>query len=164
METYSPHGKLCKCIQLSDLETSVMTKVIGFNGFYFKSITSASKINYIWHNKQTNTVEIWGDDMFVLRNAEFRLRQRLDQFTQEKIKKEKESVYNEKVDASSLTPTQIANLIGKGGCNIKRIVKLTNADSILIDKTTNAFTVKASSEEIGINASLYLKNEIEKLK
>ena len=43
-----------------NFETNVLKQVIGREGCYFKQITEKSGVKYIWHNRETNQIEIWG--------------------------------------------------------------------------------------------------------
>lgn len=60
-KTYNPppHGD-CKTINIIDI--SNIGLVIGKNGFVFNAITHQTpNVNYIWYNKSSKCIEIWGD-------------------------------------------------------------------------------------------------------
>jgi hypothetical protein len=54
-----------------------MGAVIGKNGFYFKAITQASRVYYIWYNPARKAVEVWGPERR-LGNAIGRIIRRFD--------------------------------------------------------------------------------------
>ena len=41
-------------------ENEDMYRFIGKNGAHFKSLTKYLNLDYIWWNKETNIIEIWG--------------------------------------------------------------------------------------------------------
>ena len=55
----------------------LMGLVIGKNGYYFKAITHASRTRYIWYNRNTHLIEIWGA-AHCLMNAVQRINHRID--------------------------------------------------------------------------------------
>ena len=44
----------------ASFEPDVMKQVIGRDGCYFKQITEQTGVSYIWHQRNSNKVEIWG--------------------------------------------------------------------------------------------------------
>ena len=44
----------------ASFEPDVMKQVIGRDGCYFKQITDQTGVSYIWHQRNTRKVEIWG--------------------------------------------------------------------------------------------------------
>ena len=44
----------------ASFEPDVMKQVIGRDGCYFKQITEQTGVSYIWHQRDSNKVEIWG--------------------------------------------------------------------------------------------------------
>jgi hypothetical protein len=44
----------------ANFEPGVMKQVIGKEGCYFKQFTQQTGVKYIWHNRNSNEIEIWG--------------------------------------------------------------------------------------------------------
>jgi hypothetical protein len=69
---------VCKTyVYVDPADDHLMGLVIGKNGYYFKAITRASRTRYIWYNKQTHLIEIWGS-AHCLMNAVQRIHRRID--------------------------------------------------------------------------------------
>ena len=47
-------------LNVDDCDEEVMRLTVGNNGKNFNKITEDNKIAYIYHNKDTNKIEIWG--------------------------------------------------------------------------------------------------------
>ena len=47
-------------VSVSNVPDSTMLKIIGKNGFFFKKITQQCQANYLWWNKESKVIEIWG--------------------------------------------------------------------------------------------------------
>lgn len=60
-----------------DIDPALMKFVIGTCGYYFNAITRASRVFYIWYDKQTNKIEVHGP-IWCLDDAERRLKERMD--------------------------------------------------------------------------------------
>lgn len=43
-------------------EQGIIKRLIGKDGYYFKNITDKFKLRYVWYNKQTQDIEIWGSN------------------------------------------------------------------------------------------------------
>lgn len=85
--TYNPPDAFYCEVKLNPDEPSLMRTVIGREGFYFKAITSATKVYYIWYSRERSVVEIWGPESR-LELAMERVRQRIDRVKM--IRQEKE--------------------------------------------------------------------------
>ena len=57
---YNPPIGFYNQIKLN-LTKSEMRQLVGKNGCNFKYITRKFNLNYIWLNKETNIIEIWGN-------------------------------------------------------------------------------------------------------
>ena len=66
-------------------ENEDMYKFIGKNGAHFKFLTTKLGLDYIWWNKDTNVIELWGPH-YKLKNAKKMIIFKLDEFM-EKNKK-----------------------------------------------------------------------------
>lgn len=47
-------------INVQNLSPDVIKQVIGKNGCYFIQTTINSDLDFIWHNRSSNTIEFWG--------------------------------------------------------------------------------------------------------
>ncbi len=45
---------------VKDYSDDVMDKVMGYKGAYFKAFTEVMKLKYVWWNKDTQVIELWG--------------------------------------------------------------------------------------------------------
>ncbi len=45
-----------------DFEDSIIKRLIGRDGYYFKNITQKFKLRYVWYDKEKNIIEIWGSN------------------------------------------------------------------------------------------------------
>ena len=43
-------------------EEGIIKRLIGKEGYYFKNVTSKFKLRYVWFNKETEEVELWGSN------------------------------------------------------------------------------------------------------
>ena len=59
------------------VDTSLMSQVIGKDGYYFNCIKKASNITSIWCKREDNVIELWGPSSN-LEDAKHRLIQRMD--------------------------------------------------------------------------------------
>ena len=57
---YNPPREHPMMVMDATFEPDVMKQVIGRDGCYFKQITEQTGVSYIWHQRDTNKVEIWG--------------------------------------------------------------------------------------------------------
>jgi hypothetical protein len=61
-----PEGGVVKIVSLPERlapsDTEVVKQVIGREGCYFVKITERSGIDYLWHDREGNTVELWVTD------------------------------------------------------------------------------------------------------
>jgi len=57
-------------------EVDIIGVVIGRGGYYFKKITEAARVHYIFYKPERGTIEIWGPE-FRLKNAADRVRRRI---------------------------------------------------------------------------------------
>lgn len=48
-------------IDVSGMPSDTMAQMVGRSGCHFKRITEMTGALYIWNNRQTNTIEVWGD-------------------------------------------------------------------------------------------------------
>lgn len=64
------------------LDDKTMLKVIGKGGYHFKKITQQTNVNYIWWNKESSIIEIWGNPKN-FKKAKQALKHRLDIFDDE---------------------------------------------------------------------------------
>jgi len=60
-----------------------MYKFIGKNGAHFKYLTTKLGIEYIWWNKETNIIELWGPH-YKLKNAKNVLNKKLEEYMNKK--------------------------------------------------------------------------------
>lgn len=80
---YNPPLEQSKSIiKLSMDVIPLMWKVIGKEGRVFKAITRKSEVKYIWYDKNTNNIEIWGNKMNLMK-AEVLLSDRINSVTKE---------------------------------------------------------------------------------
>lgn len=47
-------------VNVNDYPDDVMDKVMGYKGAYFKAFTEVMKLKYVWWNKETHVIELWG--------------------------------------------------------------------------------------------------------
>lgn len=47
-------------VSVKDYSDDVMDKVMGYKGAYFKAFTEVMKLKYVWWNKETQVIELWG--------------------------------------------------------------------------------------------------------
>lgn len=66
-----------------------MFKFIGKEGKHFKALTQYLKINYIWWNKETNIIELWGPEKRLI-NAQKKMIQKMTEYMNKKYAKENE--------------------------------------------------------------------------
>lgn len=71
--TYCPPISHYRHFQVPPSWTPVMARIIGQKGRHFIRITEQTKVDYIWYDKATGRVEIWGPETKVV-NAEHVLR------------------------------------------------------------------------------------------
>lgn len=57
---YSPPIAHYSHIDVSHVPPSVMDEIMGYKGAYFKAFTQAMRLKYVWWNKDTSVVELWG--------------------------------------------------------------------------------------------------------
>jgi len=63
-------------VPLDEEDQNRIGLIIGKNGFYFKRITEAARVYYLWYNPKRCAVEIWGPEKR-LGNAIGRVKNRL---------------------------------------------------------------------------------------
>ena len=73
---YCPPSAHYTEVPLSEEDESRIGLIIGKGGFYFKRITEAARVYYMWYNPQRHAVEIWGPENR-LGNAIQRVKNRL---------------------------------------------------------------------------------------
>ena len=73
---YCPPSAHYTEVPLSEEDESRIGLIIGKGGFYFKRITEAARVYYMWFNPQRHAVEIWGPENR-LGNAIERVKKRL---------------------------------------------------------------------------------------
>lgn len=67
---YSPPiGHFNYVLPLYQFEIDMIGKIIGKNGYYFKSITQKMGMSYIWFNEKTNCIELWSHDWINIINC-----------------------------------------------------------------------------------------------
>lgn len=49
-------------MDIAYLDDEVIRLTVGKNGYNFSKITESNKIAWIYHNKETNKIEIWGKE------------------------------------------------------------------------------------------------------
>jgi len=64
-------------IDVSRLSSDVLKQVIGRDGYYFILTTRVSKIDFIWHNMERNTIEFWGPSVLSLKKAMYEIHKRI---------------------------------------------------------------------------------------
>lgn len=47
-------------VSVKEYSDDVMDKVMGYKGAYFKAFTEVMKLKYVWWNKETQVIELWG--------------------------------------------------------------------------------------------------------
>lgn len=47
-------------VSVKDYPDDVLEKVMGYKGAYFKAFTEVMKLKYVWWNKDTKVIELWG--------------------------------------------------------------------------------------------------------
>jgi hypothetical protein len=57
---YNPPNYHYTEVALEESHRSLIGRIIGRDGFYFKAITAAARIAYIWYNDSRNAIEVWG--------------------------------------------------------------------------------------------------------
>jgi len=76
---YSPPN--CFYTQLAiSLNESEMRQLVGKNGCNFKYLTNAANLQYVWWNKNTNVIELWGKSYDLL-SAKVYIQKYIDNFT-----------------------------------------------------------------------------------
>jgi hypothetical protein len=63
-------------VPLSTEEVGIIGTIIGRGGFYFKKITEAARVHYIFYRPERSVVEVWGPE-HSLRNAVGRIKRRI---------------------------------------------------------------------------------------
>lgn len=46
----------------SKFEENIMKRLIGKEGYYFKNITVKFKLRYVWYDKESGQIQIWGSN------------------------------------------------------------------------------------------------------
>jgi ATP phosphoribosyltransferase regulatory subunit HisZ len=72
-------------------EQEDMFQFIGKNGSHFKFLTEKLKIKYIWWNKDSNIIELWGPHN-KLANARKQMEEKMDKYMQNKLLHRLESI------------------------------------------------------------------------
>lgn len=85
---YNPPDAFYCEVPLEEGEASLMGTVIGADGFYFKAITSATKVYYIWFARNRGVVEVWGPEARLPLAME-RIRQRIDRVKDQREERKK---------------------------------------------------------------------------
>lgn len=67
-------------VKLNNDENSIISKVMGKNGSWFKMFTQNSNLNYVWYNKEHKYVELWGNH-YAIEKAKPLLKKRISKFT-----------------------------------------------------------------------------------
>jgi phosphate starvation-inducible protein PhoH len=90
MTDYSPPNTFYS--QLYGLfENEDMYQFIGKNGAHFKYLTSKLNIDYIWWNKETNIIELWGPH-YKLTFARKIMQKKLDEYMKNKADKQENTL------------------------------------------------------------------------
>ena len=74
---YNPPSAHYSHIKVDDISDDIMEDVMGYKGAYFKAFTQTMKLRYVWWNKDTKVVELWGPHEHML-EAQFVMRNRLE--------------------------------------------------------------------------------------
>jgi len=82
MSDYSPPNTFYTQIY-GLIENEDMYKFIGKNGAHFKSLTKYLNLDYIWWNKETNIIEIWGPH-HKLHYSKNKIQEKLEKFIKNK--------------------------------------------------------------------------------
>ena len=61
------------------IDNEDMYKFIGKNGAHFKSITKYMNVDYIWWNKDTKVIEIWGPHNRIM-HCKNKIQEKLEKF------------------------------------------------------------------------------------
>jgi len=77
-----PNAFYCE-VPLEEGEETLMGGVIGRQGFYFKAITSATRVYYIWYAENRKVIEIWGPERRLPLAVE-RIRQRIQRVKEQR--------------------------------------------------------------------------------
>lgn len=64
-------------VPLSPDEVAIIGTIIGRGGFYFKRITEAARVHYIYYKEDRAAIEVWGPE-FRLQNAVDRIKRRIE--------------------------------------------------------------------------------------
>lgn len=71
-----PHTHFTE-VALSPDEAAIIGTIIGRGGFYFKRITEAARVHYIYYKEDRAAIEVWGPE-FRLKNAVDRIKRRIE--------------------------------------------------------------------------------------
>ena len=69
----------------SPFEDSLMKRLIGKDGYYFKNITKKFKLRYVWFNKEKKQIEIWAGNKNIFPTVHKYILNRLYDFCQNDI-------------------------------------------------------------------------------
>jgi hypothetical protein len=84
---YSPPNAFYTQVSLTDDDVRYIGLIIGRGGFYFKKITEAARVDYIWYDPDRKAIEIWGPERRLL-NAVNRVHARIHRVRKEVALKE----------------------------------------------------------------------------
>ena len=57
---YTPPISHYSHISVANIDDAIINEIMGYKGAYFKTFTSTMKLKYVWWNKETNVIELWG--------------------------------------------------------------------------------------------------------
>jgi hypothetical protein len=86
---YSPPNAFYTQVSLTDEDIKYIGLIIGRSGFYFKKITQAARVDYIWYDPDRKAIEIWGSERRLL-NAVNRVHARIHRVRKEIAAKQHE--------------------------------------------------------------------------
>ena len=85
---YNPPDAFYCEVPLEEGEAPLMGAVIGSEGYYFKAITSATNVYYIWFAKDRGVVEIWGPESRLPLAIE-RVRERIERVKEQRAERKR---------------------------------------------------------------------------
>jgi len=57
---YTPPISHYSHINVANIDDAVLDDIMGYKGAYFKAFTSTMHLKYVWWNKETQVIELWG--------------------------------------------------------------------------------------------------------
>ena len=57
---YRPPNTHYAHVTVGDIPDDVMDDIMGYKGAFFKAFTEVMKLKYVWWNKDSRVIELWG--------------------------------------------------------------------------------------------------------